>query len=164
MARRMEDFPVYCRDEDELARRCRTVKLMRCPVCGKVGALILHGPLRGCCGCARWGRVRGQRFWCSNRHRRRGCGHTFSMVFSWVLRGRQATAPQLWAFLGALRRGEGLARAWRGAARLSWLRTRRIHPPKTPDIITQRARPRRRQAPQNLRQIIRPRLRPEFGS
>ena len=33
-----------------------------------------------------------------------------------MLRGRQATAPQLWAFLAALRRGEGVARAWRGAA------------------------------------------------
>jgi hypothetical protein len=89
---------------------------MRCPTCGKVGALILHGPLRGYCGCADWGRVRGHRLLCSNRHRRAGCGHTFSMVLSWVLRGRQATAPQLWALLASLRRGEGLARAWRGAA------------------------------------------------
>jgi hypothetical protein len=112
----MADFALYCRDDEELAQRRLAVKQMSCPVCGLVGALILHGPLRGCCGCARWGRVRGQRFWCSNRHRRRGCGHTFSMVFSWVLRGRQATAPQLWAFLAALRRGEGVARAWRGAA------------------------------------------------
>ena len=40
----------------------------------------------------------------------------------------------------------------------------RPHHPKTPDISTQRARSNNRQHTRNLRQTIRPRLRPEFGS
>jgi hypothetical protein len=102
----MADFALYCRNEEELAQRRLAVKQMSCPVCGLVGALILHGPLRGCCGCSRWGRVRG--------HRRAGCGRTFSMALpEGASRASSDVAPQLGALLASLRRGEGLARAGR---------------------------------------------------
>jgi len=154
----MADFAVYCRNDEELAQRRLAVKQMSCPVCGLVGALILHGPLRGCCGCSRWGRVRG--------HRRAGCGRTFSMALpEGASRASSDVAPQLGALLASLRRGEGLARAGRGEARQPPTRARpRPHQTKTPDICTQRARSNKPQHTQNLRQTIRPRLRPEFGS
>jgi hypothetical protein len=120
----MADFAVYCRNDEELAQRRLAVKQMSCPVCGLVGALILHGPLRGCCGCSRWGRVRG--------HRRAGCGRTFSMALpEGASRASSDVAPQLRALLASLRRGEGLARAGRGEARQPPTRARTRPKPPT---------------------------------
>jgi len=43
--------------------------------------------------------VRGHRIFCSNRHRRLGCGKTISILGSACLRGFVVTAITLWAFL-----------------------------------------------------------------
>ena len=120
----MANFALSCRDDEQLAQQRLAVKQMSCPVCGLVGALILHGPLRGCCGCSRWGRVRG--------HRRAGCGRTFSMALpEGASRASSDVAPQLGALLASLRRGEGLARAGRGEARQPPTRARTRPKPPT---------------------------------
>jgi len=63
------------------------IKLVTCHHCGRCGALIGHGFLRGYAEHSADCEVRGRRFFCSNRARRPGCGRTFSTVLMTVLRG-----------------------------------------------------------------------------
>jgi hypothetical protein len=119
----MADFAAYCRNADEMAELCRKVKLRECPNCRAVGMLVLHGPLRGYSGRDEDKQVRGHRVLCSNRHLRRGCGRTFSLVFSWVLRACQATAGDAGSFLQTVRTGASRKQAWEKVAPQLSLRT-----------------------------------------
>ncbi len=54
-------------------------------------------------------------FYCSNRGRRGGCGHTYSVLLAKVLPRRQLYAPRLWLFISYLLRGLSRREAWRAA-------------------------------------------------
>ncbi len=83
-------------------RRCRREsKLLACPHCRRIGWLIGHGFLRGYASNGRDQRLRGRRFFCSNRNRRRGCGRTCSVLLSIFLFRRTVRALHLWRLWGA---------------------------------------------------------------
>jgi hypothetical protein len=62
------------------------LKLKLCPHCGLFGFLILHGFLYGFLNDAPLRVIRGHRIVCSNRHRKNGCGRTFSIFRSIILK------------------------------------------------------------------------------
>lgn len=86
------------RDLDEIT--CR-LYLTACPLCSRVGTLILHDWLHGYADDDTGLRVcRGRRVLCTNRRKRHpGCGHTFSIWFVETLRRSRLSAPTLWAFI-----------------------------------------------------------------
>lgn len=102
----------YFSNECEIDQYCRDLKLVRCPHCGRVGYLIGHGFLVGYAETGQEMLVRGRRFFCSNRYRRRGCGGTFSVVLSDVLVGFIVRAGTLFAFLQAVADGMSRKAAW----------------------------------------------------
>ena len=65
----------FAADEAELGALGLQLKQWRCPHCGREGALIGHGWLRGYAEHGGEGVIRGRRVFCSNRFRRGGCGH-----------------------------------------------------------------------------------------
>jgi hypothetical protein len=76
------------------------LKLLACPHCRRVGMLVRHGYLRGYDdACARRKTVRARRIFCSNRHRRTGCGRTFSVWIASKIRRLSLTSRSLLAFL-----------------------------------------------------------------
>ncbi len=60
--------------------------------------------------------VRGRRFLCSNRHRQRGCGRTFSVLLDSVLRHFVVRTLTLFELVVAIVSGLSIAAAWRRAA------------------------------------------------
>lgn len=70
------------------------LKLDVCPFCGLIGSLILHGYLRGYI--QNFIGKRGIRIICNKRRNsQKGCGKTFSYLFSFLLTRRNYTANQL---------------------------------------------------------------------
>lgn len=105
--------PRFARDEIELAALSRQTKTWACPHCQQTGQVNRHGWLRGLAA-AGPGKtaVRGRRFFCSNRGRRRGCGRTFSVRFATVLAGATVRTGTLWRFLVARFGGASVLGAW----------------------------------------------------
>lgn len=67
--------------------------------------LILHGYLYGFDEKIYNKRInRGRRFFCSNRNKRSGCGKTFSLFKSNVIKGFIITANSIWEYLNNLTR------------------------------------------------------------
>lgn len=97
----------YIRDLPEMSRYCKRIKNVSCPHCASTGHLNRHGFLRGYGEEGHERIVRGRRFFCSNRGRRSGCGHTFSVLFSHLLRYLVVQTGRLWSFLLAI--GAGLS-------------------------------------------------------
>ncbi len=89
------------------------LKLTPCPACRSVGHLICHGFLRGYAETGSDRILRGRRFFCSNRGRRRGGGSTFSILVAKFLRRLTLTAATLWRFLLHVRRGAARSSAWK---------------------------------------------------
>jgi hypothetical protein len=89
----------YRRDEDWIAIVER-LKQTSCPHCKTVGMLIRHGVLTGFDDRSpRRQVVRARRIFCSNRHRRRGCGRTFSVWLTDKIRRLSISTRALWTFL-----------------------------------------------------------------
>lgn len=90
----------YDSDEDLEKIGCR-LYLMFCPLCKRVGTLILHGWLHGYADDNTGLRVcRGRRVLCTNRRKRHpGCGHTFSIWVVETLWRSRLGATKLWTFL-----------------------------------------------------------------
>ena len=78
---------------------------MPCPNCRLIGALVLHGCLRGYDERSAQAKiVRGRRIFCNNRKaRHNGCGRTFSILAAAVLKTFSISAASLWHFLKAIR-------------------------------------------------------------
>ena len=105
-------------DEASLAKARAGAKLARCPHCGARGTLNAHGYLRGYAEGATETRVlRGGRLYCSNRHRRPGCGRTFSILLACYLSGFIVLAQTLFGFVARVVAGAPKDRAWRAATR-----------------------------------------------
>ncbi|MFC1461358.1 hypothetical protein ACFLQR_02425 [Verrucomicrobiota bacterium] len=102
----------YLSSEAEFEQYRKQLKFLACPHCGETGFLICHGFLRGYGQSGHEKIIRGRRFFCSSRHRRKGCGRTFSILFSGFLRHHMVSANILWKFLQGVRRGLSRHAAW----------------------------------------------------
>jgi hypothetical protein len=93
-------LPKFYRTKSEFKTIHSLLKQKSCPHCQKRGTLILHGYL---CGydLRRPGHrvLRGHRIFCSNRDCKQGCGKTFSILRSIVLKGFIIQSSHLWIFL-----------------------------------------------------------------
>ena len=106
-------FVVFVANRAELRRKLQGLKNRPCPFCKKAGTLNRHSRIDGNDPDACSGRIfRGQRVFCSNRCQHGGCGHTFSMIFAWVLPRHTVVTTQLWAILQHLSRGKSIKSAW----------------------------------------------------
>lgn len=96
----MGDQPWFYRREEDWLAIVERLKQTPCPHCQTVGMLIRHGVLTGFDDSDPPRRtVRARRIFCSNRHRRRGCGRTFSVWTADRVRRSSLTARTLWRFL-----------------------------------------------------------------
>ncbi len=104
----------YASDADLKEIRCR-LYLIVCPLCKRVGTLILHGWLHGYADDDTGLQVcRGRRVLCTNRRKHHpGCGHTFSIWIVETLRRSWIGAVKLWTFLKNALRLEDKANAFR---------------------------------------------------
>ncbi len=76
----MDEERWFVRSDEEWNARAERLKLMPCPHCKEVGALIRHGSLYGFDDSSPQRKtVRARRVFCSNRQARPGCGRTFSV-------------------------------------------------------------------------------------
>lgn len=90
---------MFCRDDAEWAALVERLKLTACPHCRTVGTLIRHGVLTGFDDSSPRRTVRARRIFCSNRHRRRGCGRTVSVWYADKIRRLSLVGRTVWAFL-----------------------------------------------------------------
>ncbi len=90
----------FYRDDEEWNAIAERLKQTPCPHCKVVGTLIWHGFLRGYDDSNPPRKaVRARRVFCSNRHRRPGCGRTFSVWLADKIRRLNLTTGSLWRFL-----------------------------------------------------------------
>jgi hypothetical protein len=94
------DQPWFYRDEHDWNAIVERLKHTACPHCHTVGMLIRHGVLTGFddTNPPRL-TIRARRIYCSNRHRRRGCGRTVSVWRAHTIRRLSITTRTLWRFL-----------------------------------------------------------------
>jgi hypothetical protein len=92
------------------------IQLWACPHCGRMGTLIGHGYLRGYAEQGQDVIVRGRRVFCSDRHRRPGCGRTFSLLIATLLAGFLVTTLTLFRFVEQVLAGLTRRTAWHAAA------------------------------------------------
>ena len=102
----------FVRDRRELEAFRERAKLHPCPHCQCVGALNAHGSVSGYAEVGSERVARGHRFFCSNRHRRPGCGRTFTLWLADVLRCCVVRTATLWRFLSAIAGGQSRQAAW----------------------------------------------------
>ena len=95
----MSDVRWFCRGEAEWAVIVERLKLTPCPHCRTRGTLIRHGVLTGFDDSSARKTVRARRIFCSNRHRRGGCGRTVSVWFADKIRRLSLTTRTVWTFL-----------------------------------------------------------------
>lgn len=111
----METPRWFVRTEAEWLALVERLKLTPCPHCRVVGTLIRHGSLTGFDDSSpRRKTVRARRLFCSNRHRRPGCGRTVSVWVADKIRRLSVTTGTLGAFLRRVVT-DGLAAAIRAA-------------------------------------------------
>ena len=90
----------FYRSDQEWIAIVERIKQTPCPHCKTVGMLIRHGALHGYDDSnPQRITLRARRIFCSNRHRRRGCGRTFSIWLADKIRRLSLTTRALWTFL-----------------------------------------------------------------
>jgi hypothetical protein len=102
----------YVNSKADLDQYRNEIKSVPCPHCGAVGYLICHGYVMGYGQTGAERMVRGGRFFCSNRYRRKGCGRTFSVLLADFMHRRIVPASTLWDFLKGVRGGLSRHAAW----------------------------------------------------
>ena len=102
----------YCSDIAQMNQYLKQIKFIPCPHCGLTGYLIGHGYLRGYSESGQAQVVRGRRFFCSNRYRKNGCGHTFSVMLASVVRRFSVRATTLWQLLQVVADGFNINAGW----------------------------------------------------
>ena len=96
----MGDRPEFYRRDDDWRAIIERLKQTSCPHCQIVGTLIRHGVLTGFDDASPPRiAIRARRIYCSNRHRRRGCGRTFSVRLAHTLQRLSLSTRSLWGFL-----------------------------------------------------------------
>lgn len=106
----------YCTDRAALDQYRREIKFVQCPHCHQVGFLIGHGFLIGYAEKGNDLVVRGRRFFCSNRYRRKGCGRTFSVLLSDILLGFMVRVGTLSTFVQGVLSDMSRKAAWENAS------------------------------------------------
>ena len=90
----------FFRNDEEWNAIAQRLKQTPCPHCKVVGTLIRHGFLYGFDEHSlKRKTLRARRIFCSNRHRRRGCGRTFSVWIANKIRRLSITTRTLLTFL-----------------------------------------------------------------
>ncbi len=90
----------FYRSDDEWVALAERLQLTACPHCRKAGNLIRHGVLTGFDDANPPRRtLRARRMFCSNRHRRPGCGRTISVWIAHTIRRLSLGTRTLWHFL-----------------------------------------------------------------
>lgn len=94
----------------------RILKQVPCPHCRLTGCLILHGFLYGH-DVGDYGEklIRGHRIFCNNRKRSRGCGRTFSVLASNILKKFVINTTDLWQFLKNTKKGLSKKKAFKSS-------------------------------------------------
>jgi hypothetical protein len=106
----MAEVRWFCRGAEEWDAFAEKLKQLPCPHCKVAGTLIRHGCLRGFDDSSpKRKTLRARRVFCSNRHRRPGCGRTFSVWCADKIRRLSLTARCLWTFLRRAAAGNVLA-------------------------------------------------------
>src|SRR5271167_4462743 len=96
-------MPWFFRGDDPWKAIVHQLEVTPCPHCHAVGFLIRHGALFGFDDSSpRRPTLRARRIFCSNRHKRRGCGRTFSVWLADKIRRLSLTTAALGAFLQRL--------------------------------------------------------------
>lgn len=103
---------VYVTSAVDFDKHKSELKLRPCPHCCVVGCLIQHGYLRGHGDGSHDEVQRGWRVFCSDRHRRSGCGKTHSILLTEFIFHRMVRSAHLWQLLHNLREGLRLKAAW----------------------------------------------------
>jgi hypothetical protein len=90
----------FYRRQEEWIAIVERLKQTSCPHCQTVGTLIRHGVLTGFDDSNHQRKtIRARRIFCSNRHRRPGCGRTVSVWIADKIRRLSITTSTLWTFL-----------------------------------------------------------------
>lgn len=110
----MRPPPRFAAGAAELDGLVAQARAWACPHCRQTGWVNGHGRLVGLEAAAAAGKaaVRGRRFLCSGRGRRRGCGRTFSVRLATVLPGATVRTATFWRFTQEKREGRSVAAAW----------------------------------------------------
>lgn len=89
------------------------LKQYPCPHCRLTGTLILHGYLHGY-DLEKINKriIRGHRIFCSNRNLRDGCGKTWSIMLTSILKGFIVQTFHLWDFLKNIAKGMNIFQAF----------------------------------------------------
>ena len=96
----MNQQPWFFRNTEEWNALAQRLKLIPCPHCQVVGALIQHGFLFGFDESSPQRKTRrARRIFCSNRNARPGCGRTFPVWLADKIRRLGLTTAALWRFL-----------------------------------------------------------------
>lgn len=97
-------IPTYYKSTSHIDEFYHALKHTPCPNCQRIGALIKNGILQGPKPDSSYTvkPPRGQRFFCSNRNQRQGCGHSFTIFYMQSIKGLTAFVSTVWAFLTAL--------------------------------------------------------------
>lgn len=96
----MGEQPGFYRSQEDWNAIVEHLKQTSCPHCKTVGTLIRHGTLTGFDDSTHQRKtLRARRIFCSNRHRRHGCGRTFSIWIAHKIRRLSLTTRTLWTFL-----------------------------------------------------------------
>lgn len=98
--------PYYFKSFNDFVEFRVKLKSVPCPHCHKIGSLIQHGFLRGYAEASSHRIIRGRRYFCSNRNRMSGCGLTFSVLLSYILKFSTIRAHSLWRFLQGVLQGQ----------------------------------------------------------
>lgn len=99
-------IPRFYRSNTEFDQIHLRLKQYPCPHCRLTGTLILHGYLHGYdLENINKKIIRGHRIFCSNRNRRDGCGKTWSIMLTSILKGFILQTKHLWDFLKNIGKG-----------------------------------------------------------
>lgn len=104
----------YYSSKEDFHRFYLILKHLQCPHCKTIGFLILHGYLKGL-DYKNYGKEieRGHRIFCSNRGHSNGCGRTFSILVSNILKKLSIRAEHLWRFLKNTVKGLNIRKAFK---------------------------------------------------
>ncbi len=102
----------YCSSLEEADQYLDSVKFVPCPHCRQTGYLIGHGFLKGYREHGHEKETRGRRFFCSNRHNRRGCGRTCPLLLSSLMLGFSIGTGLLWKFMRLVLSGKSRKASW----------------------------------------------------
>lgn len=109
---------IYYNTEEEFECIRLNLKHNPCPHCRNRGCLILHGYLYGYTEDTSSDVIkRGHRIFCSNRRTREknGCGRTFSVLISGIIKNHTISAESVWKLLEKIKENVSLVRAVRSS-------------------------------------------------